>query len=72
MSFVNPWMPLTLTLEKPVLEFKKESLVGTMSRWEKLLNTQLIVWVNTNLNYINTKAILHTHEDACIIYIKLE
>ena len=53
-----------------VIPVKYWYLVG-MSWGDNLLSTRVIIWVNTILHHIDTKAILPMYQGSCIIYIYL-
>ena len=41
---------------------------GGYAKGRESLYTQVIIWVNTILNHIDTGMILHMYESSCIIY----
>ena len=55
-------LPVGIKIVSPV---KYSYLVG-MSRWESLYT--IFIWVNTNLNHIDTRAIWPRYGSSCMVY----
>ena len=57
-------LPVRIKIVAPV---KYWCLVG-ITRWQNLLYTWVIIWVNTILIHIHTRAILPRYEGSCMVY----